>query len=76
MAQAHQLSLDMEAPHNNQYLFSDHYLNHLLPGDPRQHAPEYSRLVQTLAATDRLIDRIVYQLYGLTAEEIEIVEGP
>lgn len=28
-----------------------------------------------LAATDRLIDRIVYALYGLTEEEIAIVEG-
>jgi len=28
-----------------------------------------------LAATDRLIDQIVYALYGLTAEEIAIVEG-
>jgi hypothetical protein len=28
-----------------------------------------------LAATDRLIDQIVYRLYGLTAEEIRLVEG-
>ena len=28
-----------------------------------------------LARTDRLIDQIVYQLYGLTDEEIAIVEG-
>jgi len=28
-----------------------------------------------LAATDMLIDRIVYRLYGLTEEEIAIVEG-
>jgi hypothetical protein len=28
-----------------------------------------------LAATDRLIDRIVYRLYGLTDEEIAVVEG-
>jgi len=28
-----------------------------------------------IAATDRLIDRIVYSLYGLTEEEISIVEG-
>ena len=26
-------------------------------------------------ATDAEIDRLVYELYGLTAEEIEIVEG-
>ena len=28
-----------------------------------------------IVATDRLIDRLVYELYGLTAEEIGIVEG-
>ena len=32
-------------------------------------------LLARIEATDRLIDRIVYQLYGLTEEEIEIVEG-
>jgi len=26
-------------------------------------------------ATDRLIDRLVYELYGLTEEEIAVVEG-
>jgi hypothetical protein len=41
----------------------------------RQHAPEYRRLTHTLAATDRLIDRLVYQLYGLTEAEIASVEG-
>ena len=28
-----------------------------------------------LAATDRLIDLIVYRLYGLTEEEVSVVEG-
>jgi hypothetical protein len=28
-----------------------------------------------LAATDRLIDQVVYRLYGLTAAEIAVVEG-
>jgi len=28
-----------------------------------------------IKATDNLIDQIVYDLYGLTPEEIEIVEG-
>ena len=43
---------------------------------------EYSRSVRTLlpikqrlSATDRLIDQIVYVLYGLTEDEIAIVEG-
>lgn len=37
----------------------------------RQLAP----LMRRLQRTDDLIDRVVYQLYGLTEEEIEIVEG-
>ncbi|MFQ5418913.1 MAG: hypothetical protein ACE5EY_00990 [Anaerolineae bacterium] len=41
----------------------------------RSHAPGAAHLSQHLAATDRLIDQIVYKLYGLTAEEIAIVEG-
>ena len=28
-----------------------------------------------IAATDRQIDRLVYDLYGLTEDEIQIVEG-
>lgn len=32
-------------------------------------------LKSRLAATDRLIDLIVYRLYGLTEEEVAIVEG-
>ncbi len=33
------------------------------------------RLKTRLARTDRLIDRVVYRLYGLTDEEIAIVEA-
>ncbi len=32
-------------------------------------------LIERIAATDELIDQIVYKLYGLTEEEIGIVEG-
>ena len=32
-------------------------------------------LKRRLAATDRLIDQVVYRLYGLTDEEIGVVEG-
>ena len=32
-------------------------------------------LKEQLARTDELIDRVVYRLYGLTEEEIKIVEG-
>jgi len=35
---------------------------------------ERSQLEQQIAATDRLIDQLVYRLYGLTDEEIRIVE--
>ena len=41
----------------------------------RDHAPDYAALVQRIVATDRIIDQIVYQLYGLTDEEIALVEG-
>jgi len=32
-------------------------------------------LLTRIEATDRLIDQVMYQLYGLTEEEIAIVEG-
>ena len=32
-------------------------------------------LLARIEATDQLIDQIVYQLYGLTEEEIAVVEG-
>ncbi len=41
----------------------------------RNHSPAYRELVARIAATDWLIDYIVYKLYGLTEEEIAIVEG-
>jgi len=39
------------------------------------HAPAYSVLVKRITATDRLIDEVVYRLYGLTEVEIAVVEG-
>jgi hypothetical protein len=39
------------------------------------HAPRYRELVERIERTDWLIDQIVYKLYGLTEEEIAIVEG-
>lgn len=36
---------------------------------------EQNVLAAQIDATDRLIDRLVYDLYGLTAAEIEVVEG-
>ncbi len=41
----------------------------------RTHAPAYADLTHRLASTDHLIDRIIYQLYGLTNDEITTVEG-
>ena len=39
--------------------------------------PEHERtlLARRIEATDRQIDRLVYELYGLTEEEIGIVEA-
>jgi hypothetical protein len=36
---------------------------------------EKERLEREIASTDAQIDRLVYELYGLTEEEIRIVEG-
>jgi hypothetical protein len=38
-------------------------------------AHDQTVLQRHIAATDRQIDALVYELYGLTAEEIKIVEG-
>ena len=37
--------------------------------------PEKTSLERQIAVTDAQIDRLVHRLYGLTAEEIQIVEG-
>lgn len=36
---------------------------------------EKTRLQREIDATDGQIDKLVYELYGLTEEEIKIVEG-
>jgi hypothetical protein len=41
----------------------------------RKHHPRYADLVDRIGRTDRLIDQIVYRLYGLTDEEIAVVVG-
>ena len=33
------------------------------------------RLKREIEATDKAIDRLVYELYGLSPEEIAIIEG-
>jgi hypothetical protein len=43
---------------------------------PKAKTPhEQESLQRQIAATDNQIDQLVYELYGLTKEEIEIVEG-
>ena len=37
---------------------------------------DYRSLTQRIEQTDRLIDQLVYQLYGLSAEEIALIESP
>lgn len=36
---------------------------------------ETTMIQRQIDATDRQIDRLVYELYGLTEEEVAIVEG-
>ena len=43
---------------------------------PKAKTPhEQESLQRQVAATDKAIDALVYELYGLTEEEIRIVEG-
>lgn len=69
--------------HRNHYLFSGYYLTHRvaerqewteLDARPHLHA-ELAAVRTQIERTDRLIDQVVYRLYGLTEEEIAVVEG-
>ncbi len=53
------------------------FVRHMLELHKRTHKTpfEQERLAREIAATDAQIDRLVYDLYGLTEEEIKIVEG-
>ena len=43
---------------------------------PKRQSPSAKQLLdQKLAITDHQIDALVYELYGLTGEEIKIVQG-
>jgi hypothetical protein len=43
---------------------------------PKAKTPhEQESLQRTIAATDKSIDALVYELYGLTEAEIRVVEG-
>ena len=46
---------------------------HTFLGDQKL-IPIYALTTQ-IAATDKEIDRMVYELYGLTPDEIKVVEG-
>jgi len=52
---------------------SMHTLHKQLQGARTPH--EQTALQRQIEATDRQIDALVYELYGLTEEEIRIVEG-
>jgi hypothetical protein len=41
----------------------------------RGHKSEINQLQTEIEKTDKEIDQMVYKLYGLTEEEIKIVEG-
>ena len=50
---------------------------HTFLGDQKaynDYFPIYALTAQ-IAATDKEIDRMVYELYGLTPDEIKVVEG-
>ena len=49
----------------------DLHQRHAAEGNPQMK----TMLQRQIDATDRQIDRVVYGLYGLTAEEVEVVEG-
>ena len=49
----------------------DLHQRHAAEGNPQMK----TMLQRQIDATDRQIDRLVYGLYGLTAEEVEVVEG-
>ncbi len=43
---------------------------------PKKQSPSAKQLLdQKLAITDKQIDQLVYELYGLSEDEIRIVEG-
>ncbi len=42
---------------------------------PNARSSDKTAIERQIAATDKQIDQLVYELYGLTGEEIRIVEG-
>ena len=57
-------------------LLSPQFQQTELGGRQAPHTPQdKERVAREIESTDRAIDRLVYELYGLTEEEIAIVEG-
>jgi hypothetical protein len=59
--------------HFRQYL--DNKLLHEIENAYSNNLEAIEKFKQQLQLTDDLIDQVVYRLYGLTQEEIDIVEG-
>jgi len=47
-----------------------------LSGSAANNPEQKTRLQREIEATGRQIDQLVYELYGLTDEEVKIVEKP
>jgi hypothetical protein len=63
-----------EARHEKMVSLAERMLE--LHKSPSARTPgEKERVKREIEATDRAIDRLVYELYGLTENEIRIVEG-
>ena len=56
-------------------LFESNYDQYRSPLFSETKAPERAMLQNQIELTDRQIDRLVYDLYGLTADEIAVVDG-
>jgi len=80
----------MATPEDIRKLVDKYTFHHdaYLPGQERYHENQLRQdfsdpffralsmmLSRQIAATDAAIDKLVYELYGLTAEEIRVVEG-
>ncbi|MGH7229406.1 MAG: Eco57I restriction-modification methylase domain-containing protein, partial [Nitrospiraceae bacterium] len=72
--------IDLSAPtdkakHDQMVTLVEHMLDLHKRLAAATHPDDRTRLQRQIDATDREIDRLVYDLYGLTEEEIAIVEG-
>jgi type I restriction-modification system DNA methylase subunit len=49
-------------------------LNKKIADNPNKNTPELTELIEETTRIDNLIDQLIYKIYGLTVEEIKIVE--